>query len=137
MAVERFTNDVELKPFAKEYIKFLKDRSVKLCIATASNRELFEPALKRNGVLDCFDSITTISEVKRGKGFPDIYLKAALNANEAVENCIVFEDILEGIKGAKLGGFYTVGVFDKQSAKDKEKIISVSDKYITDYSELM
>ena len=137
MAVERFTHEVNLKPFAKEYIEYLKERNVTLCIATASNRELFEPALKRNGVLGCFDSITTISEVKRGKGFPDIYLKAAQNAKKEVDKCVVFEDILEGIKGAKLGGFYTVCVYDKQSAKDEEKIRAVSDRYITDYSELM
>lgn len=137
MAVERFKNEIGLKPFAKEYLKHLKNNKIKLCIATASNRELFEPALERNGVLDCFDSITTISEVKRGKGFPDIYLKAAQTAGSDVSRCVVFEDILEGIKGAKLGGFYTVGVYDKQSAKDANKIREISDKYITDYSELM
>lgn len=137
MAVERFTHDVGLKPFAKEYLEYLKEHNVRLCIATASNRELFEPALERNGVLGLFDSITTISEVKRGKGFPDIYLKAAQTAGRDASECVVFEDILEGIKGAKLGGFYTVCVYDKQSAKDEEKIREISDRYINDYSELM
>ena len=137
MAVERFTNDVGLKPNVKEYFEYLKDKRVKMCIATASNHELFMPALERNGVLGYFDSVTTISEVTRGKGFPDIYLKAAQNADAQVQDCVVFEDIFEGIKGAKNGGFFTVGVYDKQSAKDKEKIISISDRYIHDYSELM
>ena len=137
MAVERFTNEIELKPHAKEYLEHLKEQKIKLCIATASNSELFVPALIRNGVYGYFDTITTISEVKRGKGFPDIYLKAAQSVGKSVESCVVFEDIYEGIKGAKIGGFYTVGVYDKQSAEDKEKIMQISDRYISDYSELL
>ena len=136
MAVERFTNEIELKPHAKEYIEYLKENKIKLCIATASNSELFMPALERNGIGGYFDTITTISEVKRGKGFPDIYLKAAQSVGKDADSCVVFEDIFEGIKGAKDGGFYTVGVYDKQSANDKEKIKTICDRYITDFSEL-
>lgn len=136
-AQRMFASRVFLKPGAAEYLELLKQKGVKLCIATASHRELFVPALQNNGVFHLFDYITTLKEVKRGKGFPDIYLESAKKAGESVEDCVVFEDLYEGIKGSKAGGFYTVAVYDKNSEDDTEKIKSISDKFIYDFNELI
>lgn len=132
-----FATKVFLKPGAADYLKKLKQKNIKLCIATASHRELFVPALKNNGVLELFDYITTLKEVKRGKGFPDIYLESAKKAGASVDDCVVFEDLYEGIKGAKAGGFYSIAVYDKNSDDDKEKIKSISNKYIYDFFEIL
>lgn len=137
MAQQKFKKDVGLKDGAYEYLYYLKNRGVKLCVATASHEELFVPALKRNGVYDLFDHITTLKEVNRGKGFPDVYLKSAQKANESIENCVVFEDLLAGIRGALNGGFFTVAVYDKNSEKDFSIIKKISNKVIHSFYELM
>ena len=137
MAQEKFANSVSLKPYAKEYLEFLKKNGVTLCIATASNEDLFVPSLENNGVFHLFDSITTIQEVSRGKGFPDIYLKAAEKNGFQPSDCVVYEDIYEGVRGAKSGGFYTVAVYDKSSKDDEEIIRQLSDEYVYSFSELM
>ena len=137
MAQKKFAESVRLKPLVKEYLELLKDRGTRLCIVTASHEDLFVPSLEHNGVFHLFDSITTIQEVERGKGFPDIYLKAAEKNSFPVEDCAVFEDIYEGIKGAKSGGFYTVAVYDKNSAEDEKKIREISDEYIYSFSEFL
>ena len=108
-----------------------------LCIATASQEDMFMPALESNGISHLFNCITTLKEVKRGKGFPDIYLKAAEKAGFAAEECVVFEDLLAGVTGAKDGGFYTVAMYDKNSQKDIEKIKIAADKLIYNFKELM
>ena len=59
----------------------------------------------------------------RGKGFPDIYYLAAEKIGLFPENCAVFEDILKGIEGAKIGGFLAIGVEDLHSAFEKEFIL--------------
>ncbi len=137
MAQAAFARDVGLKPNVKPYLEQLRSQNIRLCIATASHPELFVPALERNGVMELFDKITTITEVRRGKGFPDIYWKAAESVQTPVADCVVFEDILEGVRGAKDGGFYTVGVYDKNARADTEKIKTASDRFIYDYAELL
>lgn len=129
--------DISLKDGAKEYLLHLKKRGVKLAIATASEEELFGPLLKKHGIYDLFDNITTLSEVERGKGFPDIYEKAAEKMNVKSSECIVFEDILLGIKGAKDGGFFAVGMKDHASEKDRKRIIRLSDKFIESFKEMI
>ena len=137
MSREKFKNDVKLKPGAKEYLEHLKSKGIVLCIATASQEDMFMPALESNGISHLFNCITTLKEVKRGKGFPDIYLKAAEKAGFAAEECVVFEDLLAGVTGAKDGGFYTVAMYDKNSQKDIEKIKIAADKLIYNFKELM
>lgn len=137
MAQLKFEKEVRLKDGAFEYLNYLKQNDIKLCIATASHEELFVPALKRNGVYDLFDHITTLKEVNRGKGFPDVYIKSAQKANANISDCVVFEDLLAGIRGALNGGFFTVGVYDKNSEKDFADIKKLSDKVIHSFFELM
>ena len=45
MARYEYANNVRLKPFTKEYLDYLKERSVKLGMATSSNPALLEPVL--------------------------------------------------------------------------------------------
>ncbi|MEA4965279.1 MAG: HAD family phosphatase [Oscillospiraceae bacterium] len=135
MSVDAYRNSILLKPYVKEYLLFLKKQGVRMAVATASHELLYVPALKNNGIYHLFDAFTTVSEVKRGKGFPDIYRKAAEKMGLLPCDCAVFEDICAGLKGAKDGGFFTVGVYDLYSDYERDKIIELSDLYIHDFSD--
>ena len=69
MAVDAYTYEVELKDGAAEYLRYLKEKGIRMAVATSSSPELYEPALKRNGIYEYFKAFVTVSEVKRGKGF--------------------------------------------------------------------
>jgi HAD superfamily hydrolase (TIGR01509 family) len=127
MCRSAYEHDIRLKPGAKEYLIHLKDAGVSLGVATALGRDLFEPVLKNNGIFDLFGALASLDEVRRGKGFPDIYLLAAERLKIAPAACVVFEDILLGILGAKAGGFMTCGVYDKSSAHEWDKIKEAAD----------
>jgi len=137
LALREYKSNVKMKPGAQKYLNLLKNNSVKLGIATASDPEIYIPALKNLGIYDLFDAITHADEVSRGKDFPDIYLLAAKKLGATPEKCVVFEDIYSGINSAKSAGFYTVGVYEEYSKKDKDKIIKTADKYIYSFDELM
>lgn len=47
-------------------------------------------------------------------------------------NCIVFEDILVGIKGAKAGGYMAIGVYDSHTRENQQLMKEFSDKFIYD-----
>ena len=136
MAEHTYHYEVEIKPCVKETLEALKAQGVRLGIATASYATLFQECLKRNGVYDYFAAFTETKEVPRGKGFPDVYIKAARKMGCLPEECVVFEDIHKGILAAKTGGFYTVGVYDEKSSDSWEEIRRDSDCAISGFGQL-
>ena len=137
MAVDSYTYHVQLKPYVKDYLKKLRERGVKIAAATSSDARLFEPCLKHHEIYGWFDAFSVTAEVKRAKGFPDVYWNAADKLGLSYEDCVVYEDILKGIEGAKLGGFYAVGVEDIHSCYEKEEIRGKADRYIVSFEELV
>ena len=96
-----------------------------------------EASLKFNKIYDYFDAITITDEVSIGKHEPDVYLLAAKKLNVKPEECIVFEDILVAVKGAKKAGMKVIAVEDECSALDKDEIIKNSDEFINDFRALI
>ena len=118
MAVDAYTYEVELKDGSAEYLRYLKEKGIRMAVATSSSPELYEPALKRNGIYD-------------------IYEKAAEKLSLPPETCVVYEDILAGIRGAKMGGFAAVGVYDRSGEGNRAKMEQEADRYVTSFKELM
>lgn len=137
MALDEYSRRVPLKPHAKEYLSYLKGRDIKLAAATALPRALYEPVLKNNGVYAFFNAFASTDETGRGKDSPDVYLLAAEKLGAAPETCVVFEDVLAGVRAAGRAGMRTCGVFDRHSAGQKEQIKQIADTFIYDFSELM
>ena len=137
MAFNFYANKVKLKDGVKEFLNKLKSENIKIALATSNSTPLLEACLKNNGIYDYFDSITITDEVSRGKNFPDVYLLAAEKLNVSPESCIVFEDIIPAVQGAKAANMTVVAVQDEASINDKEELIQLSDKYITSYLELI
>lgn len=137
MAENAYRYQVELKEGAGEWLNRLKSLNIPLAVATSSDEALFVPALKRTGIYDCFDAFVTVKEVARGKGFPDIYEKAAGRIGCVPEQCVVFEDILQGIRGAKMGGFCAVAVYDEDSAHEEQAMRDAADYYIYSFRQLL
>ena len=137
MSILAYTTAIGLKPGAKEILTFLKENGVKLSVATASNELLFMPALKNNEILEYFDAFTTLAEVKNGKGSSDIYFKAAEKIDVPVSECVVFEDLYDGLRAAKKDGFFTIGVYEKLAVFPEEKIKEESDIFIRNFFELL
>lgn len=137
LAYKYYSENIKLKDGVKEFLDKLKENNIKIALATSNSIPLLEVCLKSNGIYDYFDSITTTDEVYNGKNCPDVYLLAAKKLNVNPKNCIVFEDILPAIKGAKAADMTVIAVSDKHSENDLDDIINISDKYITSYFELI
>ena len=137
-AVYAYHNDVRVKPYVKELLELLKNSyGYKIGLATSNTHELYDQCLINNGIYDYFDSFTQSDEVERLKGFPDIYEKSAERMGVPKEECIVFEDVYQAVKGARMGNFFTVAVEDSASVDDREEIIKIADVYIKSFRELV
>jgi len=132
-ARQAYANDVLLKPGAADFLRFLKGKGMRLAVATGCLPELYEPALRRHGIYDLFESFTTLQEVERGKSFPDIYLRAAEKLGLPSQDCAVFEDVPEGVRAACAGGFFTVAVADAASAAYADRLRAMANLYLDSY----
>ena len=137
MALYEYANNIKAKPYAALFLHEMKKRGAKIALATASHKKLYRAVLSNNGMLDCFDHFSSTDEVERGKGFPDVYEHAAKGLGLRAEECVVFEDIIEGIRGAKSGGFSTVAILNGFFPEDEALMLQEADLCITDYLELM
>lgn len=137
MAYTHYSKNVFLKNGALEFLKRLKLSGIKIGLATSNSVPLLEAALKNNNIYSYFDCITTTSEVTRGKDNPDVYLLAAKKLGINPCDCVVFEDIVPAIIGAKAANMKTVAIYDKFEEANKEELTSLADKYIMDFHEII
>jgi HAD superfamily hydrolase (TIGR01509 family) len=137
MAFNYYSNSVKLKLGVKDFLNHLKSSDIKIGLATSNSVPLLEACLKNNGIYDYFDAITTTDEVSNGKNCPDVYLLAADKLGINPKDCLVFEDILPAIKGAKAANMKVVAVKDDECLDSKEELLKYADKYIHSFSELL
>jgi HAD superfamily hydrolase (TIGR01509 family) len=137
MAIDEFSHHIPLKPYAKKYLLFLKEQGIKLGVATALPKVLYEPVLKNNGIYTLFDAFASTDEVVHWKGSPDIYLLAAKKLGVPPCDCVAFEDVLAGIQGIVLAGMQAYGVYDKYSSHEQVQIQKLSKRYIYSFAEVL
>lgn len=135
MAEESYKK-VPLKCGVLELLSYLKDNGIKMCLASANSRELVDVAFKAHNLGNYIKTIITSNEVKRGKPFPDMYLKAAEDSFSSPKDCLVFEDVLNGLKGAKNANMTVYCIDDKYSKSDLLKKKEVADRYLYSYFDL-
>ncbi|SCG98708.1 Phosphorylated carbohydrates phosphatase TM_1254 [uncultured Ruminococcus sp.] len=133
LAYQQYSEQVKLKPYAKEYLTFLKEQGIRLAVATGLSHALMEAVLKNNQIWDLFDLFCSADEVERGKEYPDLYFYTADKLSLAPEECIMFEDVYPGIRSAKMAGMIVYGVEDFYSLEQKERIIEIADGYLKDF----
>lgn len=137
MAHEKYLYEIKAKPGAKEFMKFLKDKGVKIGCATSNDKSLAMAALLPHGFKEKVDSVRTACEVNAGKPAPDIYLKVAEDLGVDPKNCLVFEDIPNGMRAGKAAGMTVVGVEDESAKKYRAEIDEICDYFITDYYDML
>ncbi|MBQ9375688.1 MAG: HAD family phosphatase [Ruminococcus sp.] len=136
MAYDEYAHHIKLKAGVYDFLHKLKENNLKIALATASSKELYEAVLKNNGVYELFDFFASTNDVKRGKGFPDVYEHACKGLGLTPSECVVFEDIIEGITAAKSANFTAIACLDEHYIHDWEKMKALADHSFTDFNTL-
>ena len=71
-----------------------------------------------------------------GKPAPDVYLKVADDLRVSPGECLVFEDVPNGILAGKNAGMEVCAVDDAFSRPDEEEKKRLADYFIHDYYEI-
>lgn len=136
MAYEKYSKEVPLKEGAYELILELKKRGIKLGIASSNSKELVMAVIRRHGIEQYFDSINTSCEVIKGKPAPDIYELVANRLSVRAEECLVFEDVIQGIMSGKNANMKVCAVYDAYSVDSMEEKAALADYYIASFQEI-
>ena len=136
MAYDKYTKEVDFKKGAIKFLEICIQKGIKLGIATSNSRELVDATLEALNIRDYFDCVMTACEVEKGKPAPDIYLLVAKCLDVKPEQCLVFEDIPEGILAGVRAGMKVCAVEDEFSLNQTEEKKKLSDYYIAHYDEV-
>ena len=126
-----YRNKVEMKSGAMEFLKYLHDNNVKMCIASASALDMVEIAVERCELGRYIPKLLSSCDFGCGKDKPDVYLAALEYLGTPVEETWVFEDSLVALKTAKKIGMPVVGIYDAYNF-GHEEMREIADYYIDD-----
>ena len=80
-----------------------------------------------------FDRIVTSEDITHSKPAPDCYLKAAARLGVSANDCVVFEDSINGLKSGLASGANVVGLL---TTNPLEKVCCLSAFQIVNYNGL-
>ncbi len=113
MYYEQIERDgVPVKKGLLELLDYLKSKKIKIAVATSTSAQTAHKVVKLAGVYDYFDAFVCGDEVKNGKPHPEVFLAAAEKISVNPEDCVAFEDSINGIKSAYSAKMATVMVPD-------------------------
>ena len=127
---------VPLKPGAGAYLDRLRARGVKLVVATATPAREALIALNRMGLVSRFDYIYSTEMLGISKNEPAFFDRLCALIGERNEDCVMFEDAIYAMRGARDAGLGVVGITDETNLHDRDAMREVADQLIDSYDEL-
>jgi HAD superfamily hydrolase (TIGR01509 family) len=106
---------VEALPGALDLLRALRADGFRLAIASAAPRANVDLILSELGASALFDAVVSYEDVTRGKPDPQVYLLAAQRVNAPADVCVVLEDAVAGVEGAKAAAMACIAVTSNHS----------------------
>ena len=99
-----------------EFISELKSKNILVGLASNAIRKNVTLTLNELDIYDLFDSVICGDEVSFGKPNPEMFDKTVIGFNLKKDDCIIFEDSIEGVEGAVNAGINVIGVTSSNSS---------------------
>ena len=103
---------------AVEFLEAAQKLGVKMAVATAAPPANMEFILDGLDLRKYFAAITTAADVSHGKPNPEVFLKSAGKLGVSPQNCLVFEDAINGFEAAHRAGMKSIGIATVNSIED-------------------
>ena len=100
-----------------EMFELIKSKNILVGIASNAIRKNVEMILSELKIYEKFDSIICGDEVKKGKPDPEMFNETVKRFNLKKEECLIFEDSVEGILAAVNSKVDVVGITSSTSKK--------------------
>ena len=118
----------------RKFLDSLKKNNILLSIGSNAIRKNVLMTIKELGITNYFSSIICGDEVSKGKPDPEMYIKTLSNLKVNKNECIIFEDSIEGVTAAKNANIKAIGVTSSQSSETLKSVGAF--KTIEDYTKI-
>jgi beta-phosphoglucomutase len=120
---------------AIDFLEAARKLNIKMAVATAAPVANVEFVLDGLNLRQYFAAVVTAADVSNGKPDPEIFLKSAEKLGIEPQNCLVFEDALNGFAAAHAAGMKSVAITTVNSREDLQNLPSVV-RVINDFTEI-
>ena len=111
----------DILPGARELIEELVADGIKVGLGSSSrNAQLI---LDNVGLTPLFDTVVDGNHITLSKPDPEVFLKGAQALGLDPSEVVVFEDAESGVKAAKSGGFFAVGVGSEEQLGQADVVV--------------
>jgi len=104
-----------------DLLDYLKEKDIRIALATSTTAKSATEMLKRGKVIDYFDVLMCGDSVVNGKPDPEIFAKACENLGLTPNECMGLEDSFNGIISSSDAGLVTVMIPDLIPPTEKIK----------------
>ena len=119
---------------AEDFVKDCKQHGVKCAIVTSSNQMKMKAVAAQLPHFDTlFDRVLTSEDFSASKPAPDCYLLGAQVFGLDIDECVVFEDAINGLQAGLASGIYTIGI---TTTNTPDVVARLSHYVIKDFTEL-
>ena len=101
----------------KNFLDELKSKDIMVGLASNAIRKNVSMIINELEIYDYFDSIICGDEVKKGKPDPEMFNETINRFNLKKEECLIFEDSVEGVSAAVNSRVDVVGITSSTSRK--------------------
>ncbi|GAA5214960.1 HAD-IA family hydrolase [Streptomyces thinghirensis] len=115
----RLAHRVRLFPGVVDLLEELRDRGLKLSVATGKSGPRARSLLEQLGVLPLFDHVIGSDEVARPKPAPDIVLRALDLMDSGAEDAMMIGDALTDLASARSAGVTAVAALWGETAEEE------------------
>lgn len=132
---EIYAPHIKLLPGLKDFLTEAKKEKVLLAIASATADKNVEFVIDALDIRSLFNVIISGSDVKTSKPDPETFLKAAEGLDILPSDCIVFEDVPQGVEAASRAAMTAVVLLTSHKKQDFDEFSNVI-KTITDFKSI-
>ena len=119
---------------AEDFVMDCKQHGVKCAIVTSSNQMKMKAVAAQLPHFDAlFDRVLTSEDFSASKPAPDCYLLGAKVFGLDIDECVVFEDAVNGLQAGMASGIYTIGI---TTTDTPDVVAQLSHHVIEDFTEL-
>ena len=124
-------------PGAAEAIRFAKEHDLGIAICTSATPGKLVHNLRALGYTNGdFGAVLTADDVIQAKPFPYVYLEGAKRLGAPIEDCVAFDDTINGVTAAIASGAFTVAVGTSFTEEEFRAAGLAPDAYIKGIDEL-
>lgn len=114
-----------------DFIADLRSHGIKTAVVTSSNIPKMDSVCRtRPELRTLFDDILTSEDFAESKPSPDCYLRAAARFGATPQECVVFEDSINGLRSGRAANMFVVGLV---TTNPLEAVAPLSHLQIADY----